>query len=207
MSAERLLAKLGVSRLGGEGAGNDVLAQHTLGREWGILIRIMCISGMQKWGMVCKHGVLVCGLLDAGEEVVVDWGRILLIWDSLQLRRSRLGGLLPKGRREVWITGARNAARDDGVFRCMISCKLWAIPVESARSPPALFQLSKDLQPVPSRGLNLAQVIDKSIDQFAEEQAQFVVHHEVVHEIIQDPVPQGHKRPHPDDHARLIVSR
>jgi hypothetical protein len=46
----------------------------------------------------------------------------------------------------------------------------------------------------------------QAVDKIAKVDSQLVHGHEVVHEVVQDPVPQCNKGPHPNDAAKVILS-
>jgi hypothetical protein len=73
-------------------------------------------------------------------------------------------------------------------------------------SPPALLQLIEDLQlDFASLGFS-RQFVHEVIEQLAKFLAEVIIHNKVVHEIVQDPVAQGDKGSHVNDHANLIIS-
>jgi hypothetical protein len=79
-------------------------------------------------------------------------------------------------------------------------------PVQCTRSSPTFFQFRNDVHISGTTIRSTAEDIRQLVDVTAEVLSKGRVHHEIIREIVEDPMAQGNKGPHPDDTTTVVAA-
>jgi hypothetical protein len=141
-----------------------------------------------------------------GVKAVRSCGQQLLREDALKLRYFIILLSVPKAWIQSRVSVASNASRSDRYCSIEGVIEVGPVPVVSTNSSPTLLEFGKDLELYFARPDILGKLVYEFVEQVAKYYTKVVVHHKIIHEVVENPVTQGNEGSDTDDHARFVTS-
>jgi hypothetical protein len=92
------------------------------------------------------------------------------------------------------------------VIRKVLANAIVCFPVHGTSTSPALFQLANNFDIAPASIFTGSEVSVKAVDKVTKVDSEFENRHEVVDEIVQDPMAEGYECAYSDNASKVILS-